>query len=136
MIDWCALRLRCQLWFMQAWPFRLLAWLAQSTVPNETGFGPAPHCAHPDFPLQAIFDPKYDHVFSIENSLRLFKEADARVTPADRWWIAEMRELHVHREELESAERALIRILWRAGIATCTLTLSCTWLWLRLTGRN
>jgi hypothetical protein len=121
-------------------------------VPNETVLRPAPHCGHSDCtlrgqcdgdwhipadsPLQAIFDPKYDHVFSIENSLRLFKEADARITPADRWWIAETRELHVHRAELESAERALVRILWRAGIATCTLTLSCTWLWLRLTGRN
>jgi hypothetical protein len=47
-------------------------------------------------------------VFSIENSLRLFNEADALLTPADRWWIAEMRELHVQRAELN--RQALLRV--------------------------
>jgi hypothetical protein len=85
-----------------------------------------------DSPLQAIFDPKYDEVFSIENSLRLFNEADALLTPADRWWIAEMRELHVQRAELKRAERYMVGVLWKVGAIFVIAGLAGTWLWLRL----
>jgi hypothetical protein len=39
MIDWYAMRVQCKLWLAQAWPFRVLAWMADGTVPQERGFG-------------------------------------------------------------------------------------------------
>jgi hypothetical protein len=39
MIDRYAIRVRCKLCLFQSLPFRLLAWLADGTVPEKPGFG-------------------------------------------------------------------------------------------------
>jgi hypothetical protein len=39
MNNWQALRVKFQMLFMQSWPFRLLAWLTDGTVPEKPGFG-------------------------------------------------------------------------------------------------
>lgn len=67
---------------------------------------------------------------------RLQAEAEAKLTPADKWWGAEMRALHMQRIELVHGERVMVRILVKVSVVFMVTVLAGTWLWLRLTGRT
>jgi hypothetical protein len=75
---------------------------------------------------------KYDPAYA----RTLLAQADARLTPADKWWQAEMRALHLQRIELVHNERVMVRVLVKVSIGLMAIVLSSAWLWMHLTGRS